>query len=419
MPDEQPPSKNISKDTSPETTAQSPEKEPEAKPQVILEEFAISSINLPKEILNLDEKQEVSLVIDYSANEDCQIDCQIVGSNNCRLDFPETIPLPSKNNQLALQGELVAQKAGETTITIELTYQQRKTCSSFKVLILPDVSLTFKDIPEPMVPVKKAIDVSLSCRLEMKGGQSPSLQLSLIDGRRIVDTRELSQSKASAIYHLTYQAKSPGFKTLKAKITFQKKLLAQTKASEDILVYLPRDIPGELVNPEIFIGKKSQFDVLYLATNEKNTYYKQMRKAIKALKTISYLAFSFPETSEEQWPDIKDFFLSKSKAPFLLLFSLLPIEQRLIIIPVDNCYEEFKLKKMCHSLNDKLRKKIKGEFITQEGLLAKGAFRDFFSLKEPKDKQTISIIASVGFLDSPKLLAKALKELVTELSRII
>lgn len=428
MPNEKPSSKKNSKniqnkgtDTQPtsekpplETTSQSQEKESETKPKIILEELSISSISFSKKILELDEKQKVSLAIDYSANEDCQINCQILGSKNCLFDYPKKITLSSKKEKLVLSGELAAQKAGESKITIELTYENHKTSSSFEIIVLPRVSLTFQDIPQKMIPVKKEINLSLSCQIQRNGGTRLPLKLTLIDGRRVVDTKILSQPESSAIHQLTYQAKSPGFKTLKAKIAFQKKVLAKTKASEDILIYSPQDLPGELMHPEIFIGKKPQFDLLYLVADEKKSHYEQMRKVVKTSKKICYLAFSFVKTSQDQWPDIKDFFLTKSNAPILLLFSLLPIEQRLIIIPVDNYYEEFKIKKTCQLLNNKLAKKIKGEFVTQKGLLAKGAFKEFFVSTEPKDKQVIPIITSVGFLDTPKLLAKALRELVNE-----
>jgi len=382
--------------------------------ETILESIVITSVEVQERVLKLQQKTSFQVTIDYKTNQDLIIKPQIESSDLCLITIPEELQLTSNQTSLEFTGEITAQKSGNEEITLIIGHEEQTMHVKFSLIILPDVSITFKEYPKEMIEIKKPIHFKLNCYQKINGGKIVPITILFKEKDNIVLKDEIIQINEIEDHRFSLRCDTPGFKDISIELVVLGHLLATITLFDKILVFDPQKLPEQIIKPDMFISESPKFDFLLPFISEtKGDIRLAFREVVDYLSNVCYLAFAFNTTSEIMMKNIELFILNYGNSEQLIIANVLPIKQSLIILAAETSYQELQLLEVAEKINNYLERKP-GECQVQVGPIAYGSIVSYFKECKVMNK-ILPIIISEGFLETPELLAATLDQLIDAL----
>ena len=382
--------------------------------ETILEYILITSIAIQENVLRLNQETTFHVIVEYKVNQELILKPQYQSDNLCLITLPEEIHLTPDNTSFEFTGEIIGQKSGNEEIKLIIGYNEQTVHVMISLIILPDVSISFKNYPKEMVAINEPLHFRLNCFQKTNGGKIVPITVLFKEKETIVRQDQIIQINEIEDHRFSLRGADPGFKDISVELVIQGHLITTLTLFEKILVYDPHKLPEKIDTADMFIGEKPKFDLLVPFISEtKGDVRFEFRETIDHLANVCYLAFPFNTSSEKTWENIELFFLNNGNSERLLIANILPIKQSLIILAAETSYQELQLLKVAEKVNNNLKGKL-GECKVQVGPIAYGSILTYFRESKVLDKYQ-PIIISDGFLERPALLAATLKHLADSL----
>ncbi|MHA1503986.1 MAG: hypothetical protein ACTSPT_02210 [Candidatus Heimdallarchaeota archaeon] len=380
----------------------------------ILEHILITSIAIQENVLRLQQETTFHVIVEYKVNQDLILKPQYQSDNLCLITLPEEIHLTPDQTSFEFTGEIIGQKSGNEEIKLIIGYNEQTVHVKISLIILPDVSISFKNYPKEMVAINDPLYFKLNCFQKTNGGKIVPITVVFKEKEAIVRQDQIIQINEIEDHRFSLRGATPGFKDISVELHILGHLITTLTLFEKILVYDPQKLPEKIEQADMFIGEKPKFDLLvpFISETKGDVRY-EFRETIDCLINVCYLAFPFNASSEKIWGNIEMFIINNGSSEQLLIANVLPIKQSLIILAAETSYQELQLLKVAEKVNNYLENKP-GECQVQVGPIAYGSILTYFRESKVLDKIQ-PIIISEGFLEKPVLLAATLNQLVDSL----
>ena len=376
----------------------------------ILENILITSIAIQENVLKLQQETTFHVIVEYKVNQDLILKPLYQSSDLCLVTLPKKLHLTPDQTSIEFTGEITAQKSGNEEIKLIVGYNDQTVHVLISLIILPDVSITFKEYPKEMVAINQPLHFKLNCYQKTNGGKIVPINVRFKEKDEIVLQDQIIQINEIEDHRFSIRCDKSGFKDISVELVALGHSLTTIVLFDKLLVYDPQKLPKNIPKADMFIGDSPKFDLLLPFIDETNGDARlAFREVIDYLADVCYLAFAFNSSSEAMWKEIEVFLINQGNSEKLLITNILPIKQSLIILAAETSYQELKLLKVAEKVNKFLERKL-GECQVQVGPIAQGAIVKYFQETQIMDK-VLPIIISEGFLERPELLAATLNQL--------
>ncbi|MHA1433663.1 MAG: hypothetical protein ACTSO7_07450 [Candidatus Heimdallarchaeota archaeon] len=380
----------------------------------ILESLLITSIAVQENVLKLQQETTFHVILDYKVTQDLILKPQYHSSDLCLVKLPEKLELTTDQTSLEFTGEIIAQKSGNEEIKLIIGYNEQTVHVKISLIILPDVSISFKEYPKEMIAINNPLYFKLNCFQKTNGGKIVPITVFLKEKDSVVLQDQIIQINEIEDHRFSIRCDTTGFKDISVEFTILGHLITTITLFDKILVYDPQKLPENIGKADMFIGENPKFDLfLPFMPETKGDLRLEFREIVDYLSNVCYLAFPFNTSSETTWDNLEVFIVNHGSSEQLLIANILPIKQSLIILAAETSYQELQLQKVAENINKYLERKP-GECQVQVGPIAYGSILTHFRESKIMDKIQ-PIIISEGFLERPVLLAATLNQLVDSL----